>query len=53
MLKLQFLSQKWIQDLQLPLRHPNYAIQITKNYPLNNFQRILTKKIAIDANGPD
>ena len=25
LLKLQFLLQKWIQDLQLPLGHPDYA----------------------------
>ena len=30
----------------LALGHPNYAIPINENYPLNNFSRILAKKIA-------
>ena len=44
LLKLQFLLEKWIQDPGLPLGHPDYAIPITKNYPLDNFCKILAKK---------
>ena len=44
-LKLQFLWQKWIKDPGLPMRHLDYTIPITENYLLNNFQRILAKKL--------
>ena len=46
-LKLQFLLQKWIQHPLLPLGHPFYAIPITENYHLNNFYRILAKKLTV------
>ena len=44
-LELQFLLEKWIQDLLLPLGHADYTIPITEKYHLNNFGRILSKKL--------